>query len=141
MQSAGAALVERIERRDPFEGLSRTLPPLLYGSDHAYGIPFTGTGTETAIKSLDAADLQRFHDTWLRPDNLRILAQYSTRMAAGAKIGNCVGRIPRSVASIGLLIANERFEGRSASVGSALKAAFGPAAASCKACHDNFRKD
>ena len=23
----------------------------------------------------------------------------------------------------------------------ALKAAFGPAAASCKACHDNFRKD
>ena len=23
----------------------------------------------------------------------------------------------------------------------ALKAAFGPAGASCKACHDNFRKD
>ncbi|WP_434212896.1 M16 family metallopeptidase [[Pseudomonas] boreopolis] len=68
------------EKTQP-QGLAlRTLPPLLYGSDHAYGIPFTGTGTEAAIRSLTAADLQRFHDTWLRPDNVRILVAGDTTL-------------------------------------------------------------
>ncbi|MFT4248277.1 MAG: pitrilysin family protein [Pseudomonas sp.] len=68
------------EKTQP-QGLAlRTLPPLIYGRDHAYGIPFTGTGTEASIQSLTAADLQRFHDSWLRPDNVRILVAGDTTL-------------------------------------------------------------
>ncbi|KAB7767284.1 M16 family metallopeptidase [Xanthomonas maliensis] len=59
----------------------RALPPLLFGPKHPYGIPFTGSGTEAAIKSLDAKDLQDFHQQWLRPDNLRILVAGDTTLA------------------------------------------------------------
>ena len=34
------------EKTQPTGLALRTLPPLLYGKDHAYGIPFTGSGTE-----------------------------------------------------------------------------------------------
>lgn len=33
------------------------LPPLIYGDDHAYGIPFTGTGTEQDVKAITRSDL------------------------------------------------------------------------------------
>ena len=46
-----------------------------------YGIPLTGSGTEAAIKSLNAKDLQAFHNQWLRPDNLRILVAGDTTLA------------------------------------------------------------
>ncbi|MEZ5460545.1 M16 family metallopeptidase [Dokdonella sp.] len=59
----------------------RTLPPLLYGDKHAYGIPFTGSGTEASIKSLDAADLREFHRDFIRPDNVRILIAGDTTLA------------------------------------------------------------
>jgi len=59
----------------------RTLPPLLYGNKHPYGIPLTGSGTEATIKSLNAQDLQNFHHQWLRPDNLRILVAGDTTLA------------------------------------------------------------
>ncbi|HBK46849.1 MAG TPA: peptidase M16 [Xanthomonadaceae bacterium] len=68
------------EKTQPTGLALRTLPPLLYGSDHAYGIPFTGSGTEAAIRSLGAADLGGFHDTWLRPDNVRILVAGDTTL-------------------------------------------------------------
>ncbi|WP_295797861.1 pitrilysin family protein [uncultured Microbulbifer sp.] len=52
------------------QGLAmRELPPLLYGKDHPYGAPLTGSGTVGAIKSITRDDLVSFHNTWLRPDN------------------------------------------------------------------------
>ena len=68
------------EKTQP-QGLAlRTLPPLIYGRDHAYGIPFTGTGTEASIHSLSAADLRAFQAAWLRPDNVRILVAGDTTL-------------------------------------------------------------
>jgi predicted Zn-dependent peptidase len=69
------------EKTNPNELAMRVLPPLLYGKTHPYGIPLTGSGTEAAIQSLDARDLQAFHDQWLRPDNLRILVAGDTTLA------------------------------------------------------------
>lgn len=69
------------EKTQPMGLALRTLPPLLFGDGHAYGIPFTGSGTETAIQSLAATDLRGFHDTWLRPDNVRILVAGDTTLA------------------------------------------------------------
>ncbi|UKE46822.1 M16 family metallopeptidase [Xanthomonas cerealis] len=69
------------EKTKPTKLAMRALPPLLYGTTHPYGIPLTGSGTEAAIQSLDARDLQAFHDQWLRPDNLRILVAGDTTLA------------------------------------------------------------
>ncbi len=59
----------RSEQADPMSLALRTLPPLIYGADHAYGIPFTGSGTEAAIAGLERSDLEAFYRKWLRPDN------------------------------------------------------------------------
>jgi predicted Zn-dependent peptidase len=70
------------EKTQPNGLALRTLPPLLYGKDHAYGIPFTGTGTPESIKSLTAADMESFHHDFMRPDNVRILVAGDTTLAA-----------------------------------------------------------
>lgn len=61
------------EKTRPQSIAYRLLPPLLYGEGHAYAIPFTGSGTEEAITSLDRDDLVAFHRDWLRPDNARFI--------------------------------------------------------------------
>ncbi len=86
----GAADIERIrgqwlagiaqEKTQPVGTALRTLPPLLYGPGHAYGIPFTGSGTEAGIKALDAGDLAAFQRDWLRPDNVKILVAGDTAL-------------------------------------------------------------
>ena len=70
------------EKTQPTGLALRTLPPLLYGKDHPYGIPFTGSGTEAAIKALDADNLRAWHAAWLRPDNVRILVAGDTTLEA-----------------------------------------------------------
>ncbi len=69
------------EKTEPTGLALRTLPPLLYGKDHAYGIPFTGSGTEKAIASLTADDFVAFQRDFLRPDNMRILVAGDTTLA------------------------------------------------------------
>ncbi len=44
---------------------------IVYGAHHPYGWPLGGT--ETATSSLDRAKVQRFYDTWYRPNNAKIL--------------------------------------------------------------------
>jgi len=68
------------EKTQPTALALRTLPPLLYGANHAYGIPFTGSGTEAAIKSMQASDLSGFQRDWLRPDNVKILVAGDTTL-------------------------------------------------------------
>ncbi len=69
------------EKTQPKSLALRILPPLLYGPQHPYGVPLTGTGTEAAIKELNASDLRAFQNNWLRPDNLRILVAGDTTLA------------------------------------------------------------
>jgi len=68
------------EKTQPTALALRTLPPLLYGANHAYGIPFTGSGTEAAIKAMQASDLATFQNDWLRPDNVKILVAGDTTL-------------------------------------------------------------
>ncbi len=70
------------EKTQPTGIALRTLPPLLYGTKHAYGIPFTGSGTEASIKSLTIEDLRRFHRDFIRPDNVKILIAGDTTLPA-----------------------------------------------------------
>ena len=68
------------EKSDPASLALRTLPPLVYGPGHAYAIPFTGSGDEASIKSLDAADLTNFVRDWLRPENATIVVAGDTTL-------------------------------------------------------------
>ncbi|HEV8408853.1 MAG TPA: pitrilysin family protein, partial [Sphingomicrobium sp.] len=74
-----AAIAE--ETKQPVGLALRTLPPLLYGKDHPYGVPFTGKGDPAAVAKLDQADLKAFHDSWLRPDDATILVVGDTSLA------------------------------------------------------------
>ncbi|MGE0407830.1 MAG: M16 family metallopeptidase [Amphiplicatus sp.] len=69
------------EKANPATLAMRLLPPLLYGEDHPYGAPFTGSGTEESIKALTREDMAHFHETWLRPDNASIFVVGDTTMA------------------------------------------------------------
>ncbi|WP_221793523.1 M16 family metallopeptidase [Aquisediminimonas sediminicola] len=60
------------EAKEPNAIASRALPPLLYGKDNPYGIPFSGSGTEASVKSVTRDDLIAFHQSWLRPEKLSI---------------------------------------------------------------------
>ncbi|WP_440056623.1 M16 family metallopeptidase (plasmid) [Pseudoalteromonas sp. T1lg65] len=60
------------EKSRPRSNALRILPPLLYGENHAYGQPLTGSGTEESVTSLTREDLVAFKNTWLRPDNARL---------------------------------------------------------------------
>jgi predicted Zn-dependent peptidase len=68
------------EKTQPSGLALRTLPPLLYGAGHPYAIPFSGTGTEASIRSLDAKSLRDWQSAWLRPDNMRILVAGDTTL-------------------------------------------------------------
>lgn len=69
------------EKNTPTSLALRKLGPLLYGDNHAYGIPLTGTGTAQAVKAMTIADQERFAQTWLRPDNATIVIVGDTTMA------------------------------------------------------------
>ncbi len=68
------------EKSQPVQLALRNLPPLLYGSDHAYGIPLTGSGTEDSINSLTREDMQSFHAVWFRPSNGTLFVVGDTSM-------------------------------------------------------------
>jgi zinc protease len=52
----------------------RVLPLLLYGTDHAYGQPLTGSGTEASVRSMTRQDLVNFHRAWFKPNQATIIA-------------------------------------------------------------------
>jgi predicted Zn-dependent peptidase len=52
----------------------RTLPPLLFGTQHPYGKSFTGSGDAEAVRAVTRDELIAFHQRWIRPDNARIFA-------------------------------------------------------------------
>ena len=68
------------EKTQPTGLALRSLPPLLYGADSPYGVPFTGSGTEASIGAIQASDLQVFHNNWLRPDNVKIIVAGDTTL-------------------------------------------------------------
>ncbi len=69
------------EKVTPFLMGLRVLPPLLFGPGHAYGVPYTGTGTEASVSEMKPADLARFHEAWYRPNNATLVVVGDTTLA------------------------------------------------------------
>lgn len=57
------------EKVNPVRLALRLLPPAMYGEDHAYGVPFTGSGTADSTNAMTRANLQAYHTNYIRPDN------------------------------------------------------------------------
>jgi predicted Zn-dependent peptidase len=69
------------ELTQPVSIALRTLPPLLYGQQHPYGVPLTGSGTEASVKTITRADIVAAHQSWIRPDNVEIFVVGDTNLA------------------------------------------------------------
>jgi zinc protease len=61
------------EKTEPFGIALRIFPKLLYGAEHAYGKPLTGSGTEASVAKLTRDDLRQFHQTWFKPNNATLI--------------------------------------------------------------------
>ncbi|MBV8896846.1 MAG: insulinase family protein, partial [Acidobacteriaceae bacterium] len=61
------------EKVTPLQMALRALPPILFGSKHAYGTPLTGSGTEQTLQALTRDDIIRFHSTWFKPNNSTLI--------------------------------------------------------------------
>jgi zinc protease len=69
------------EKASPFQMALRVFPRLVYGPDHAYGNPFTGSGTEQSVTQITQADIQTFHATWFKPNNATLVVVGDTTLA------------------------------------------------------------
>jgi zinc protease len=61
------------EKATPVQMGLRVFPLYLYGKDHAYGTPFTGSGFEETVKQISRDDLNKFHMTWFKPNNSTLI--------------------------------------------------------------------
>lgn len=61
------------ELAQPFTVGLRLLPGLIFGDDHAYAAPMTGSGTVESVTSLTRDDVVSFHRTWYRPRNATLV--------------------------------------------------------------------
>jgi zinc protease len=69
------------EKVTPLQMALRALPPLLFGREHAYGLPLTGSGTEASVQSLTRDAMAKFHATWFKPGNATLVVVGDTTAA------------------------------------------------------------
>ncbi|MCB0629627.1 MAG: pitrilysin family protein [Saprospiraceae bacterium] len=61
------------EKSQPIAMALRVMPKFLYGDGHAYSQPMTGSGYEQTVQSMTREDMMKFHDTWIRPNNAKLM--------------------------------------------------------------------
>jgi zinc protease len=72
IQQETLARIQR-EKVMPVAMALRVFPGLLYGRDHAYGCPLTGSGTEKSVSAMTREQLANFHKTWFKPNNATLV--------------------------------------------------------------------
>ncbi|HEX4751008.1 MAG TPA: pitrilysin family protein [Bryobacteraceae bacterium] len=68
------------EKVTPLQMALRALPPILFGADHAYGTPLTGSGTEATLTAIKREDVVRFHSNWYKPANSTLIVVGDTNV-------------------------------------------------------------
>ena len=68
------------EQQSPISMAQRVLPPLLYGRDHAYGNPRTGSGTLASVGAIGLDDVVDFHRTWFKPNHATMVVVGDTTL-------------------------------------------------------------
>ena len=70
------------QRANPSGAVQRLLPQLLYGPEHAYGIPGGGLGTQASVTTLQRAELLDWHRRWFTPSNATLVVAGDITLAA-----------------------------------------------------------
>ena len=76
-------LLDAIQREkvQPTSMALRVFPRLLYGADHAYGNPLPGSGTTNSVAKLTRADVEKFYQTWFKPNHATLVIVGDTTLA------------------------------------------------------------
>lgn len=69
------------EKSQPISMALRVMNKLLYGEDHPYSNPYTGTGYESTVEKLTRDDILKFYDSWMKPNNATIVVTGNVEMS------------------------------------------------------------
>ena len=69
------------EKATPVQMGLRVFPQLLFGKNHAYGNPLTGSGTEASVNKITRDDLVKFRNDWFKPNNATLVIVGDVTMA------------------------------------------------------------
>lgn len=69
------------EKAQPGGLAQRLYTRLLYGKDHAYANPRSGSGYEDTVAAISREDLRSFYRQWVRPDNATLLVVGDTTLS------------------------------------------------------------
>ncbi|HSI68839.1 MAG TPA: insulinase family protein, partial [Gillisia sp.] len=61
------------EKSQPFTMALRAMNKYLYGEDHPYANPLTGTGYENTVENITRDDVVDFYNTWIKPNNATLV--------------------------------------------------------------------
>jgi predicted Zn-dependent peptidase len=68
------------EKATPLQMALRIMPGYLYGPDHAYSLPMTGSGFESTVLAVGREEIQKFHDQWVLPNNSTLIVVRDLKM-------------------------------------------------------------
>jgi len=74
------ALIIR-EQLSPFDLALRILPPMVYGTDHVYGRPFSGSGIQQDLAAITYDDLRSYYAMHLMPQRCTLIVAGSCETA------------------------------------------------------------
>jgi len=69
------------EKTNPSAMALRVIPGLIYGKQHAYGLPLSGSGNEQSVLRITRDDLVKYHQGWFKPNNATLLVVGDTTLA------------------------------------------------------------
>jgi len=69
------------EKSQPITMALRVMNKYMYGEDHPYSSPYTGTGYEDSVSKLTRADVVDFYNTWFKPNNATLIVTGDVEMS------------------------------------------------------------
>ena len=66
------------EKANPNALAQRILPAVIYGANHAYGKP--ASGTETSVEAITREDLMQWHSDWFKPGSSTVIVTGDTTL-------------------------------------------------------------
>jgi len=70
------------EKARPVSAALRLVPGILFGEEHPYGRPLTGSGFEQAVTAASREDLIAWHSRWVRPGSAALVVTGDVALAA-----------------------------------------------------------
>ncbi|MBW8242425.1 insulinase family protein [Muricauda oceani] len=69
------------EKSQPITMALRVMNKYMYGEDHPYSSPYTGTGYEDTVSALTREDVVAFYNTWFKPNNSTLIVTGDVEMS------------------------------------------------------------